>query len=68
MDIPADQQARIDQLLDSQKDEKEKKEDECERNPPHPLAPPAPAPVVVDLLDDEFEDDWKKGNSDDEDW
>ena len=28
MDIPADQQARIDQLLDSQKDEKEKKEDE----------------------------------------
>jgi len=28
MDIPADQQARIDQLLDSQKDEKEKKEDD----------------------------------------
>ena len=48
--------------------EKEKKGDECERNPPQPLAPPAPAPVVVDLLDDEFEDDWKKGNSDDEDW
>ena len=48
--------------------EKEKKEDECDRNPPHPLAPPAPAPVVLDLLDDEFEDDWKKGNSDDEDW
>jgi len=28
MDIPADQQARTDQLLETQKDEKEKKEDE----------------------------------------
>ena len=25
-------------------------------------------PVIVDLLDDEFEDDWNKGNSDDDDW
>jgi hypothetical protein len=24
--------------------------------------------VIVDLLDDEFEDDWNKGNSDDDDW
>ena len=28
MDIPADQQARIDQLIETQKDEKEKDKDE----------------------------------------
>ena len=49
--------------------EEEKEGGEHKRKMPASHVPFVPVPpVIVDLLDDEFEDDWNKGNSDDDDW
>lgn len=49
--------------------EEEEEGGEHKRKMPVSHAPLVPVPpVIVDLLDDEFEDDWNKGNSDDDDW
>ena len=49
--------------------EEEEEGGEHKRKMPASHVPFVPVPpVIVDLLDDEFEDDWNKGNSDDDDW
>ena len=49
--------------------EEEEEGGEHKRKMPVSHVPFVPVPpVIVDLLDDEFEDDWNKGNSDDDDW
>jgi hypothetical protein len=57
--------------LPSNNNTQEEKEEggEYKRKMPASHVPFVPVPpVTVDLLDDEFEDDWNKGNSDDDDW